>query len=355
MMNKMNFEAIALAHQEKYPLMQAQDFVKLAYQSAFGCGHMVSDFESALARIQAEQTGERVNAFTEDIGNGYVRLHLNGGNAPVSDEAAARMFFLSACPPLSGADEFTALSRILLSLARARKIAPGEDEIRRALSPFENGCFSPVSHTSVYREAYRPAYRVIKACYAQHLSLISRLDQIKAEKPGAIAAIDGMCAGGKTTLAALLSGIWDAPVLHMDDFFLPPAKRTPERLAQAGGNVDYERFLSEVLTPLLGRTPFSYRPFDCSTMDFAPPVFCEGGPLTIVEGSYACHPTLTHAYDFRIFVSVDPQTQEKRILARNGEKMLMRFISEWIPMENRYFKAFRIQEKADVTIRTSEA
>ena len=36
----------------------------------------------------------------------------------------------------------------------------------------------------------------------------------------------------------------------MDDFFLPPALRTPERRSEPGGNVHYERFLTEVLPNL---------------------------------------------------------------------------------------------------------
>ena len=67
----MDFEKIVLLHAEKYPLMQAQDFVKLAYQAAFGCGHMVKGTENALLRVQSERNNTYA-VFAEDIGNGYV-------------------------------------------------------------------------------------------------------------------------------------------------------------------------------------------------------------------------------------------------------------------------------------------
>ena len=73
----------------------------------------------------------------------------------------------------------------------------------------------------------------------------------KADRGGRLViAIDGKCATGKTTLAARLASGLDADVIHMDDFFLPPAKRTQQRLSEPGGNVDYERFMEEVLLQL---------------------------------------------------------------------------------------------------------
>jgi len=353
MTKNMDFKKIALNHAERYPLMLAQDFVKLAYQAAFGCGHMVSSFENALTRVRAERAAGAENAHIEDIGNGYARLHLTCGEYPLSSETASRMFVLSAEAAVSeNKDVFFSFSEILKTLSRDRKIAPTETEITKALEKFVCGDFSPVSHTETYRAAYSPAYRVIKADYAKLLPLISGLDELKRAKSGAIASIDGMCASGKTTLARRLGDVLNAPVYHMDDFFLPPAKRTRERLSEPGGNVDYERFRTDVLNPLLSKKPFSFRPFDCSQMDFASPVFCESADLSIVEGSYACHPTLVDGYDFKIFMSVDPSLQIERIRARNGDKMLKRFENEWIPMENRYFEAFDIRNKADYAIHT---
>ena len=70
-----------------------------------------------------------------------------------------------------------------------------------------------------------------------------------------LVAIDGRCTAGKTTLAGLLQGKRSCNVVHMDDFYLPFAKRTPERMAQPGGNMDFERLLSEVLLPLKRADP----------------------------------------------------------------------------------------------------
>ena len=90
-----------------------------------------------------------------------------------------------------------------------------------------------------------------------------QIDELFAEKDIVIVAIDGKCTSGKTTLASKLAEIYDCNVFHMDDFFLRPEQRTPERFAEIGGNVDYERFREEVLLPLKSGKAFSYRPFDC--------------------------------------------------------------------------------------------
>lgn len=81
-----------------------------------------------------------------------------------------------------------------------------------------------------------------------------------------IIAIDGRCAAGKTTLAARLAKELGGDVIHMDDFFLPPALRTQERRSEPGGNVHYERFLTEVMPKLASGQAFSYQRFDCSRM-----------------------------------------------------------------------------------------
>ena len=53
-----NFEKILLFHFEKYPLMKPVDAVKLCYQSAFGCGHLVKNEEFALSMLKND--GEKL-------------------------------------------------------------------------------------------------------------------------------------------------------------------------------------------------------------------------------------------------------------------------------------------------------
>ncbi len=167
------------------------------------------------------------------------------------------------------------------------------------------------------------------------------------EKPCLLVALDGRCASGKTTLAASLSSALSdigCGVLHMDDFFLRPVQRTPERLARPGENVDHERFLAEVLLPLSEGKPFLYTPFSCRTQRFGRTVGVNPAPIMLTEGAYACHPRLRSYYDLRLFLSVDPETQMARILARNGEASAAAFRDRWIPLEEAYIAACKPQD-----------
>ena len=55
----------------------------------------------------------------------------------------------------------------------------------------------------------------------------------------------------------------------MDDFFLRPEQRTKMRLAEIGGNVDYERFYREVLIPLKKKEPFAYCTYEWSECSYS--------------------------------------------------------------------------------------
>ena len=171
-----------------------------------------------------------------------------------------------------------------------------------------------------------------------------QIDTLLEEKNFVIVAIDGKCTSGKTTLASKLAEIYDCNVFHMDDFFLRAEQRTPERFAEVGGNVDYERFQEEVLLPLKSGKVFSYRPFDCSTFTLAAPVAVTPKKLNIIEGTYSHHPYFGNPYNLKILLTVDEETQRQRILERPSF-LHKRFFAEWIPMENRYFEALQGQRK----------
>ena len=182
--------------------------------------------------------------------------------------------------------------------------------------------------------------------------LTNRIDSLLANGQRVILAIDGPCASGKTTLAASLAEHYDCNVFHMDDFFLRPEQRTPQRFAEPGGNVDYERFREEVLTPLAKGEAFSYRPFDCKTFTLSDSVAVIPKQLTVIEGSYSHHPYFGDPYDLKVFLTADPETQRQRILKR-PPFLHQRFFRDWIPMENLYFQTFRIREQAELVIETT--
>jgi shikimate kinase len=79
--------------------------------------------------------------------------------------------------------------------------------------------------------------------------LYNTLDHLLESKDRVLIAIDGYSGSGKSSLAEMIQQRTDCNLFHMDDFFLQEYQRTPKRLLEPGGNVDYERFLEEVLIP----------------------------------------------------------------------------------------------------------
>lgn len=177
--------------------------------------------------------------------------------------------------------------------------------------------------------------------------LIEKINKIYQQKGHVTIAIDGRCGSGKTTLANKLKAYFDCHIFHMDDFYLQEYQRTQERYNEPGGNVDRERFKKEVLEPLKEHQDVLYRPFDCSTMSISEEALYSYKPINIIEGSYSCHPELIDDYDMTIFLDIDEPLRLKRIEERNGKEALNMFIKKWIPLEEKYFSSFDIQNHCD--------
>lgn len=195
-------------------------------------------------------------------------------------------------------------------------------------------CISETGKTEDYIVTYYEVFRNIDRLLKQ------------SDQPSIVAAIDGKSGSGKSTLGRILKEVYDCNVFHADDFFLRQEQRTNRRLDEAGGNLDYERLKSEILDQIEKQIEFSFHPYDCSSQSLKDSVEVIPKRLNIVEGSYSQHPYFGDVYDLRFFLNLEEEEQIRRIHDRNGEFMLKRFQAEWIPMENRYFEAFKIAEKS---------
>ncbi len=345
-----SLEAVLRAHALRYPLMEPVDAVKLVYQHTMGGGHLVRDQEESLKRLQAElaQVTQEETMLAEPLGNGLARMRLAAlPAAGLSPQTANRLFVLSA-NDAQGSME--ALKEALKALRAACTDGIFGFDTARLDAYLEGyiraGCPAP-GHSVAYRQAYHPAYRVVRTEYLQAVPVMAAMDQCMARQGCVRVAIDGRSAAGKSTLGRLLARVYDANLFHMDDYFLRPEQRTEERYAEPGGNVDRERFAQEILAGLDSGRAFTYRPFDCASGQLGPAVAAEPKPVAVVEGSYSLHPALRGGYDVKVFLDIDPQLQSRRILARNGAQMHRRFMAQWVPLEEAYFSALSIREACD--------
>lgn len=166
-----------------------------------------------------------------------------------------------------------------------------------------------------------------------------------------IIVLDGRAAAGKSTISAALSELLDLPLFHMDDFYLPPELRVDSRFAEAGGNVDYQRFRDDVLLPLRRGEAFTYQKLVPHEWTFSEPIQINSTDMVIVEGAYALHELLRDFYrsDLSFFIDVDPDEQAERLYERNGREAAEAFFERWIPFEEKYIA---VMKPEDYAIRT---
>ncbi len=163
-----DFEEVLLYHFKNYPLMTPQDAVKLCYQSAFGCGHLVKSEEYAMSMLKKEL--DYIEPYTgaqlfEPIGSGYSRLDLHKAKAMmIPVEIICEIFIKSA--NCGNKTEIEPKIEILQKLAKEGKTPFSENELSEYLNGY-NG--EMVSHSEKYKEAYFPAYRVIFEEFAKDL------------------------------------------------------------------------------------------------------------------------------------------------------------------------------------------
>lgn len=343
----MNTLEIIAAQRALYPSCTAQDLYKALYHAHLGCGHLVTNAQRARDYLQAECDASST-AFpfpfplAEDFG-AYARVHLSAylrqGGAL---ETLLSLFLLSA-----KAETEKARQSFASSVCELAALYPQDSAF---FEQMHSADLPAVHHSAAFRAAYSPAYRVICSEYADLMPLFLTIDRLMRDHPHLLISIDGRCGSGKTTLADLLARVYDAEIFRMDDFFLRPEQRTPERYATPGENVDHERFLEEVLWPLSQEEAPLYRPFDCKTFSLLPAIPKRCAPLNIIEGSYSLHAELAPQVHLCVLLDMQPDDQLRMLAKRESPESLERFRTRWIPLENLYFSSTDITHRCDLHI-----
>ncbi len=350
----MNCREFIKKYVEKYPGSEYRDVVKLSLHAAFGAAHFGGPLDGAKLQIEKEYALHEADPTLfplEEIGE-YCRLQLKNPLVRDLGTHAASLFYLSAKEDekRAGEPEKMCLLRELFKEAEA-VFSPSEEDKTLAqslLESYSKGKYDSVSHSEKYRRLYSPSYRVISKKYARLLPLILDICELSKVRDTVVIALEGRCASGKTTAAGILSELFGAPIIPMDDFFLPFERKTSERLAETAGNIDYERFSAEVIPNLGKNREFTYKAFSCSDGSFYAKTV-PSSKTVIVEGVYSMRPEFIGAYDIKAFIGISKKTQLER-LEKRDPALLDRFINEWIPMEEKYFGTMGIKSLCDVNI-----
>ena len=157
-------QAVLTEHAKRYPLMQPRDAVKLIYQNEFGGGHLVRDEQACLNYLRREYDSITPNPAAplyEEIGNGIVRVNL-AAVKPEDLEQLGKDFIRSAAEHTGSKARFLQKLDVLRQLTAAGHFCFGMVELECYLSEYiQTGC-PVVSHSEQYRQAYQPAYRIMR-------------------------------------------------------------------------------------------------------------------------------------------------------------------------------------------------
>ena len=320
---------------QRYPNQKTQDLIKLNYQAILGSGHLINNIDDNYRYLLNEYKNiqyDENHVLYEEISNELVRVHLEA-----IEEKYLRIYHFLFMKSVSIKHEMNTFINLLNEIKT--------DENKTEIEEYINKGCPMVSHSESFREEYHPHYRLMNKIYLPYIDLLKKIEDEKIR----LIRIDGMAGSGKSTLAHLISEYFGYQIIHVDDFFLQKHQRTHDRLNEIGGNLDYERFIEEVVNPINNKQNFTYQIFDCSCMKLNGVHSISIDKGIIIEGSYSLHPKF-NLNSFNIFLKIKEDTQRKRIYERNGEFLYHKFINEWIPKENSYFEYYNIKDKANIII-----
>ena len=162
LLERNSYREIIQHHLIRYPGMQLQDLYKLVYQGVMGSSHAINSVDAAEKWLHDELLSMGTDSFGEEVvetlSSHIARVNLRPFVADGGDPGLLLQSFIRTGKKYSGST---------VDLIRKWDTAGGyqsffqPSEIKSFIHRQEEEGFPAVHHSSVYRELYRPAYRVV--------------------------------------------------------------------------------------------------------------------------------------------------------------------------------------------------
>ena len=166
--------------------------------------------------------------------------------------------------------------------------------------------------------------------------------------------IDGRGGSGKSTLSrALEKADQEVAVVEFDDFYRPSGERNARAArgdTEIGGNFDWRRIRDQVLLPLSRDEAGRYQRYDWLRDELADWHLVPTRGIAIIEGNYSTRQELLGFYDFTIWIDASHDVRLQRGLRRGGEDTRERWLTEWMPEEDRYIEAENPAGRVDLVL-----
>ncbi len=163
-----SWATLVQAHARRYPLWQRVDLYKLIYQAVLGSEHALTNASKAWAYLQQEWAtlppGPPDEPLFEplrpEIGLGRLNLRpykAQGGTV----EQLWQAFMAGAARTWGTLEDLQITWDEVIVLAQVGAVAFAPADLRAFGQAQRAAGFPPVHHSSMYRAAYRPAYRLV--------------------------------------------------------------------------------------------------------------------------------------------------------------------------------------------------
>lgn len=147
---------------EKYPLMQLEDILKLHLQGILGPTHLIKDIDRLKNNLINEYNMCKDNGITydliEEISDEYVRVYIKPYYEKYHSFDKLIDLFIKSCNVNYDINEY---------IKQIKKLINKDNEI--LINEYLDNKNYVISHSSIYKENYKPHYLVIKSIYKEEL------------------------------------------------------------------------------------------------------------------------------------------------------------------------------------------
>ena len=166
--------------------------------------------------------------------------------------------------------------------------------------------------------------------------VVDAISSWRLEEPGGlVVAIDGHGAAGKSVIAAAVSLMLPAAIVHLDDFFRVAGSTAGDGQSPMAAYYDWERLRRELLEPLRRGRRASFRAFDWESNAYLPGlVVVDPAEVILLEGVSSTTTALADLVDRTVLVATPEAERVARLHERIGDEL---WDDEWLAAEQSYF------------------
>jgi hypothetical protein len=160
-------EYFILKHIERYPQAQPRDVYKLIYQGIYGVGHILTEkawdyLQEEAGRIPKEDYPDRHLVEPVSPDGSMVRINLRPFLRLTLSLDDLFMVIKASAEVEGDDDKFMELWRVFVDLVETGEIEMDLDRVKEVQDSIDMRGIKPMHHTEPYRQAYYPAYRVVR-------------------------------------------------------------------------------------------------------------------------------------------------------------------------------------------------